>query len=79
MLAAPRLQMGEGSRTADGKTQTVTFDIDTSGLQAGWSKLLESCPAAPAAARPVAVVPVIGATAAQTAPIQAPAWTASPR
>jgi hypothetical protein len=78
MLAAPRLQMGERSRAADGKTQTETFDIDTSGLQAGWNKLLESCPAAPAAARPVAVVPVIGA-AAQAAPLQAPASTASPR
>jgi hypothetical protein len=44
MLAASRLQMGEGS-PADGKTNVTTFDIDTLGLEAAWTRLSASCPA----------------------------------
>ena len=52
MLAVPRLQMGEGSPAADGKTSPSTFDVDTLGLEAAWTRLLDSCPASsrPAAA-----------------------------
>jgi hypothetical protein len=45
MLAASRLQMGEGSPAAEGKTSLSTFDIDTLGLEAAWTRLLASCPA----------------------------------
>lgn len=70
MLAAAHLQMGEGRTAVDGDSHLLSFDIDTGGLETGWSKLLESCPAA-LAARPAAVVPGAGAAAAQAAPIQA--------
>lgn len=45
MLAASRLQMGEGTRSAEGKTTLATFDIDTLGLGPSWTQLLTSCPA----------------------------------
>ena len=45
MLAASRLQMGEGTLSAEGKTNLATFDIDTLGLGASWTQLLASCPA----------------------------------
>jgi hypothetical protein len=45
MLAASRLQMGEGTLSAEGKTTLATFDIDTLGLGASWTQLLASCPA----------------------------------
>ena len=45
MLATPRLQMGEGTVTSEGKTNLATFDIDTLGLEASWAQLLTSCPA----------------------------------
>ena len=45
MLAASRLQMGEGTVNAEGKTNVATFDIDTLGLGASWTRLLSSCPA----------------------------------
>src|SRR5262245_52280599 len=40
MLAAPRLQIGERMPTAEGKTELATFDIDTVGLGASWTRLL---------------------------------------
>ena len=45
MLTASRLQMGEGSPTAEGRTSVSTFDIDTIGLEGAWTRLLASCPA----------------------------------
>ncbi len=45
MLAASRLQMGEGTRDAEGKTKLATFNIDTLGLGASWTRLQSSCPA----------------------------------
>ena len=45
MLVASHLQMGEGSPAAEGKTNLSTFDIDTLGLEAAWTRLLASCPA----------------------------------
>jgi hypothetical protein len=44
MLAASTLQMGEGISTPEGKTNLATFDIDTIGLEASWTRLLASCP-----------------------------------
>jgi hypothetical protein len=52
MLAVPRLQMGEGSAAAEGKTSVSTFDIDTLGLEGAWTRLLASCP--PDSLRPAA-------------------------
>ena len=41
MLAAPDLQMGEGTLAPDWQSQPVsTFDIDNSGLQPAWTQLL---------------------------------------
>jgi hypothetical protein len=45
LLAAPRLQMGEGTLRTEGKTTLTTFAIDTLGLGASWTQLLASCPA----------------------------------
>jgi hypothetical protein len=45
ILAAPRLQMGEGTLSAEGKATLATFDIDTLGLGTSWTQLLASCPA----------------------------------
>ena len=45
MLTASSLQMGEGTRDAEGKTKLATFDIDTLGLGKSWTQLLPSCPA----------------------------------
>jgi hypothetical protein len=44
VLAASALQMGEGMLTPEGKTNLVTFEIDTIGLEASWTQLLASCP-----------------------------------
>jgi hypothetical protein len=75
ILAAPRLQMGEGTLSAEGKTTLATFDIDTLGLGTSWTQLLASCPAnttRPAAATipHINVVPAI--PAASAAPASAP-------
>jgi hypothetical protein len=52
MLAASRLQMGEGTLTPEGKTKLATFDIDMNGLEPSWTRLLASCP--PSGVRPAA-------------------------
>ncbi|QIG92981.1 hypothetical protein [Bradyrhizobium sp. 6(2017)] len=77
MLAAPHLQVGESTPSSDAKSDPksdpkpglVTFDIDTTGLEQGWTQLLASCPAAtagpkPASAFPAAVSPSVNATPA---------------
>ena len=45
MLAASRLQMGEGTFGTEGKTNLATFEIDTLGLGTSWTQVLASCPA----------------------------------
>jgi hypothetical protein len=75
ILAAPRLQMGEGTLSAEGKTTLATFDIDTLGLGTSWTQLLASCPAnstRPAAAsiphlNAVPAIPAASATGANPA------------
>jgi hypothetical protein len=71
MLAVPRLQMGEGATDADGKTKIATFDIDTLGLGASWTRLLSSCPAnivkPPASASSINAPPAIPAISAAPA------------
>jgi len=65
MLAAPKLQMGDGTSTADGRTRLSTFDIDTIGLVPAWTQLLASCPAAPVYAKPMSPTPSVSAAPAQ--------------
>ena len=57
LLAASHLQIGEGTLMPDGKTTREIFDIDTSGLEAAWTQLLASCPAAPTNVRPAIASP----------------------
>jgi hypothetical protein len=57
LLAAPHLQMAQGTLTADGKTHQEIFDVDTSGLEPAWTQLLASCPAAPSNVRPAMASP----------------------
>jgi hypothetical protein len=57
VLAAPNLQMGEGTLTPDGKTNQEMFDIDTGGLEPAWTRLFASCPAAPNNERPAMASP----------------------
>jgi hypothetical protein len=57
VLAAPHLQMGEGTLMADGKTSQELFDIDTIGLEPAWTQLFASCSAAPNNVRPRVVSP----------------------
>jgi hypothetical protein len=57
VLAASRLQMGEGTLMPDGKTNQEIFDIDTRGLEPAWTQLFASCPAAPNNARPAIASP----------------------
>jgi len=53
MLAASHLQIGEGTLMPDGKTNQEILDIGTTGLEPAWSRLFESCPAAPSYEKPV--------------------------
>jgi hypothetical protein len=57
LLSASHLEMGEGTLMPDGKTNREIFDIDTSGLDAAWTQLFASCPAAPAIRRPAIASP----------------------
>jgi hypothetical protein len=48
--------MAEATLLPGGKTNQEIFDIDTSGLEPAWTKLLASCPA-PNSAKPVIASP----------------------
>jgi hypothetical protein len=52
VLAVSHLQMGEATSMPDGKTNQEMFDIETIGLEAAWTKLFATCPAAPKPAVP---------------------------
>jgi hypothetical protein len=58
LLSVTRMEMGEGALTPDGEVHQRVFNIDTSGLEAAWTQLFASCPAAPTNIRPVVVAPV---------------------
>jgi hypothetical protein len=64
LFAVSHLQMAEATLVADGKTNQEMFDIDTSGLEPAWTKLLASCPA------PNSAKPVIASPGPTTAPAQ---------
>jgi hypothetical protein len=65
MLAAPHLQIGEGTLAQDGKINQEIFDIDTRGLEPAWNQLLASCPAAPTSVRPAIASPGLVSAPAQ--------------
>jgi hypothetical protein len=79
VLDSPRLQMGEGTSSPDGKTNMSIIDIDNSGLQEAWAQLLTQCSPAttPAPSRPVAAwpsgPPVVSAPTGLSSGITAPA------
>jgi hypothetical protein len=64
LLAVPRLQMAEATLLPGGKTNQEIFDIDTSGLEPAWAKLVASC------AAPNGVKPVIASPSPTSAPAQ---------
>jgi hypothetical protein len=68
MLAASSLHMGEGTPDGEGKTKLATFDIDTLGLGASWTRLLTTCPANPRPAAASSSVPAVPALPARSAP-----------
>jgi len=73
MLAVPRLQVGEGTLTADGKINQEILDIGTTGLEPAWSRLFETCPAVPASDKAMMAPPSLaGATAPREAAPQRP-------
>ena len=73
MLSAPHLQLGEGTLAPDGKTNQEILDIGTTGLEPAWSRLFESCPAAPTNEKPVMATPSLaGAPAPREAAPQRP-------
>ncbi|MGA7809693.1 hypothetical protein [Bradyrhizobium sp.] len=58
LLAVPHVQVAEATLLPDGKTNQEILDIDTSGLESAWSRLLASC-AAPNSVKPVIASPII--------------------
>ncbi|MGX1106477.1 MULTISPECIES: hypothetical protein [Bradyrhizobium] len=80
MLAAPHLQIGESAPATDGKSDTkpdgksglTTFDIDTTGLERGWTQLLASCPAATAGPKPASPLPAAVSPSVSAVPAASP-------
>jgi hypothetical protein len=59
LLTASHMQMGEGASIPDGQPSLVTFDVDTNGLDAAWTQILASCPAAPVTGKSVIASPAL--------------------
>lgn len=80
MLAAAHLQIGESAPATDGKSDTkpdgksglTTFDIDTTGLEQGWTQLLASCPAATAGPKPASPLPAAVSPSVSAVPAASP-------
>jgi hypothetical protein len=80
MLAASHLQVGESAPATDGKSDTkpdgksglATFDIDTTGLERGWTQLLASCPAATAGPKPASPLPAAVSPSVSAVPAASP-------
>jgi hypothetical protein len=68
LLAAPHLQMGQGTLMPDGKTSQEMFDIDTMGLEPAWTRLVATCRAAPDPAAPTSARAAIPPPAAPSVP-----------
>ncbi|MCC8962744.1 ATP-dependent Clp protease proteolytic subunit [Bradyrhizobium sp. Pear76] len=85
MLAVPHLQVGESTPSSDARSDVrsdaksdlkpgyATFDIDTTGLDQGWTQLLASCPAATAGPKPAAPIPLVVSPSVNAAPTASPA------
>ncbi|MGY3444688.1 MULTISPECIES: hypothetical protein [unclassified Bradyrhizobium] len=89
MLAAPHLQVGESTLVSDAKSDGKSdaksdtksdpqpsfakFDIDTTGLEQGWTQLLASCPAAVVRPKPAGPFPpVVVSPSVNAAPVASP-------
>lgn len=57
---------------SDGKPGFATFDIDTTGLEQGWTQLLASCPAATAGPKPVSPLPAAVSPSVRAVPAASP-------
>lgn len=76
MLAVPHLQIGESTPSSDGKSDPksdlkpdfATFDIETTGLEQGWTQLLASCPATSAGPKPASPLPAAVSPSVNAAP-----------
>ncbi|MGY3534847.1 ATP-dependent Clp protease proteolytic subunit [Bradyrhizobium sp. USDA 4452] len=89
MLAVPHLQIGESTPSSDGKADRksdakadvksdikpdfTTFDIDTTGLEQGWTQLLASCPATSAGPKPASPLPAAVSPSVNAVPAASPA------
>lgn len=64
LFAQPRLEVGENTLTSDGKATQALFEIDTRGLEVGWTQLSAVCaarvalPAGPARPTELSVPPI---------------------
>ncbi|UFX48200.1 ATP-dependent Clp protease proteolytic subunit [Bradyrhizobium sp. 41S5] len=88
MLAVPHLQIGESTPPSDGKSDPksdpksdiksdlkpdfATFDIDTTGLEQGWTQLLASCPATSAGPKPASPLPATVSPSVNAVPAASP-------
>ena len=57
LLAVPHLQMAEATLLPGGTISQEIFNIDASGLEPAWTKLLASCPAVPSSVKPIVASP----------------------
>jgi hypothetical protein len=58
LLAVSHVQVAEATLLPDGKTNQEILDIETSGLEPAWARLLVSCPA-PNGAKPIIASPAL--------------------
>lgn len=76
MLAVPHLQVDESALSSDGKPDSkasrATFDIDTTGLEQGWTQLLASCPGTTAGPKPAGPWPAGASPSVNAAPAASP-------
>jgi len=88
MLAVPHLQIGESTPPSDGKSDPksdpksdiksdlkpdfATFDIETTGLEQGWTQLLASCPATSAGPKPASPLPAAASPSVNAGPAASP-------
>lgn len=80
MQAVAHLRIGESTLSSEAKSDVksdtkpepkpgfATFDIDTTGLEQGWTQLLASCPAATAGPKPASPLPAAVSPSVNAAP-----------
>lgn len=88
MQAVAHLRIGESTLSSEAKSDVksdvksdtkpepkpglATFDIDTTGLEQGWTQLLASCPAATAGPKPASPLPAAVSPSVNAAPAASP-------